>query len=343
MHNCFSYHDYCRVLEKIEKVCSKRLDNQLLHQNKDRKEFNTLIKEQEFRSFKGHACSYRVHYECVIPITIYHRVKLPKLFFSILLKVFHKYMRSQLIKFVRRQINDRNKEKRIRERWIFEATAGYLKKGEQELKFLGMQSLTTEIEAIASTRELEETITDKDSDIFQLETIIGNLQSSIETNGGAEDGLSVDATECLVDSMSSHFNNAPTEFSEKVGIQASVSSPPQEEGGNVARSCSSFVNDKTLVLSKAVAADLENEPPVRKKQRCMNPDDDALEGSCSRAQRNLPDQSDSDIHEIALHNEEEPQAERLPSANVNQMEQADVAANKEVSSGVTSSFGQVTE
>lgn len=115
--------------------------------------------------------------------------------------------------------------------------------------------------------------------------------------------LSVDATECLVDSMSSHFNNAPTEFSEKVGMQASVSSPPQEEGGNVARSCSSFVNDKTLVLSKAVAADLGNEPPVRNKQRCMNPDDDALEGSCSRAQRNLPHESDSDIHEIALHNE----------------------------------------
>lgn len=133
MHNCFSYHDYRRVLEKTEKVCSERLDNQLLHQNKDRKEFNTLIKKQEFRFFKGHACYYRVHYECVIPITIYHRVKLPKLFFSILLKVFHKYMRSQLIKFVRRQINDRNKEKRIRERWIFEATAGYLKKGLMEL------------------------------------------------------------------------------------------------------------------------------------------------------------------------------------------------------------------
>jgi len=41
--------------------------------------------------------------------------------------------------------------------------------------------------------------------------------------------------------------------------------------------------------------------------------------------------------------QEEPQAERLPSATVNQMEQADVAANKEVSSGAISSFGQVTE
>ncbi|XP_066318931.1 uncharacterized protein [Miscanthus floridulus] len=369
MRNCFSYHDYHQVLKKIEKVCSERLDNQLLHQSKDRKEFNTLIKEEEWKFFKKHACSYRVHYERVIPTTSYHRMKLPKLFFSILLKVFRKYMRSQLIKFVRRQINDRNKEKRIRERWIFEATAGYLKKtfdgtsmtcsgfkmekpechvhayseGKQELKFLDMQSLTTEIEAIASSKELEETVTDKDSDIFQPEPIIENLQSPIETNGGAEDGLSVDATEGLVDSMSSHSNNAPTEFSEKVGMQVAVSSPPQNEGGNVERSCSRFVTDKTLVLSKAVAADLGNEPPVRKKQRCMNPDDDALEGSCSGSQRNLPHESDSNIHETALHDEEEPKAERLPSANVNQMEQADVAANKEVSSGANSSFGQVTE
>lgn len=329
MRNCFSYHDYSHALKKIEKVCSERLGNQLLHQNKDRKEFNTLIKEEEFKFFKEHACSYRVHYERVIPTASYHRMKLPKLFFSILLKVFRKYMRSQLIKFVRRQINDRNKEKRIRERWIFEATAGYLKKrfdgtsltcsgfemetsechvhayseGEQELKFLDMQSLTTEIEAIASSRELEETVTDKDSDIFQPEPIIENLQSPIETNGGAEDGLSVDATEGLVDSMSSHFNNAPTEFSEKVGMQVAVSSAPQNEGGNVERSCSQFVTDKTLVLSKAVAADLGNEPPVRKKQRCMNPDNDALEGSCSRSQRNLPHESDSNIHETSLHDE----------------------------------------
>lgn len=41
--------------------------------------------------------------------------------------------------------------------------------------------------------------------------------------------------------------------------------------------------------------------------------------------------------------QEEPRAERLPSANVNQMEQSDAAANKEASSVATSSFGQVTE
>jgi len=329
MCNCFSYRDYHQVLKKIEKVCSERLGNQLLHQSKDRKEFNTLIKEEELKFFKKHACSYRVHYERVIPTASYHRMKLPKLFFSILIKVFHKYMRSQLIKFVRRQINDRNKEKRIRERWIFEASAGYLKKtfdgtsltcsgfemeksechvnayseGEQEVKFLDMQSLTTEIEAIASSKELEETVTDKDSDIFQPEPIIENLQSPIGTNGGAKDGLSVDATEGLVDSMSSRFNYAPTEFSENVGTQGFVSSPPQNEEGSVERSCSRFVTDKTLILSKAVAADLGNEPPVRKKQRCMNPDDDALEGSCSGSQRNWPHESDSNIHETALHDE----------------------------------------
>lgn len=330
MRNCFNYHDYHQVLKKIEKVCSERLGNQLLHQSKDRKVLNTLIKEEELKFFKKHACTYRVHYERVIPTASYHRMKLPKLFCSILLKVFRKYMQSQLIKFVRRQINDRNKEKRIRERWIFEASAGCLKKtfagtsltcsgfemeksechvhaysdGEQVLNFLDMQSLTTEIEEIASSKELEETATNKDSAIFQPEPIIENLQPPIETNEGAEDGLSVDATEGSVDSMYSHFNNAPTEFSEKVGMQVAVSSSPQNEGRNVERSCSSqIVTDKTPVPSKAVSADLGNVPPVRKKQRCMNPDDDALEGSCSGSQRTLPHESDSNIHETALHDE----------------------------------------
>jgi hypothetical protein len=177
--NCFSYHDYHRVLKKIEEVCAERLNKLFLYQNKDRKEFNILLKKQEFKFFKEHICSYRVNYERVIPTARYHRTKLPKPSFCILRRFFRKYMQSQLIKFVKRQINDRNKEKRIKERWIFEATAGYLKKcfdetsltysgfereksnwhvhayseGEQQLKFLDMQSLTAEIEAIASSRE----------------------------------------------------------------------------------------------------------------------------------------------------------------------------------------------
>ncbi|OEL23190.1 hypothetical protein BAE44_0015791, partial [Dichanthelium oligosanthes] len=363
-HNCFSYHDYHHVLKKIEEVCSERLGTLLLRQNKDRKEFNISLKKQESKFFQEHACSYRVHYERVIPTARYHRMKLPKLSFCILRKVFCKYMQSQLTKFVKRQINDRNKEKRIKERWIFEATAGYLKKcfdetsltysgyemekskwhvhayseGEQQLKYFDMQSLTTEIEAIASSRELEEN-TNKESDMFLPEPVIESLQSSLETNGGAEHGLSADAPEeiAIVDSMSSPSNYAPSmESSQKAGT-------PQNEGEHVERSCSQFVIDEALALAKPVAADSENAPAVfGEKRRRMSPSDDALEGSCSRSQTTFPQVSDSNIHETALR-AEIPQAERLPSVNVNQMEKADVAGSKEVSSRNTSSFGQVTE
>ncbi|TKW40413.1 hypothetical protein SEVIR_1G244800v4 [Setaria viridis] len=368
MRNCFSYHDYHHALKKIEEVCSERLNKLFLHQNKDRKEFNILLKKQEFKFFQEQVCSYRVHYERVIPTARCHRMKLPKPSFCILRKVFRKYMQSQLIKFVKRQINDRNKEKRIKERWIFEATAGYLKKcfdetsltysglemeksnwhlhayseGEQQFKFLDMQSLTTEIEAIASSRELEESHTIKENDMFQPEPVIENLQSPLETNGGAEHGLSVDAPEetATVDRMSSQSNHAPTmEFSEKNGTQVAFSSPPQNERENVERSCSRFVTDEASVLDKR--ADSENAPPsFGEKRRCISPGDNALEGSCSRSQS--PPGSDSNIHETSLRHEE-PQAERLLSVNVNQMEQADIAGSKEVSSDDTSSFGQVTE
>uniref|UniRef100_K3Z088 Uncharacterized protein n=1 Tax=Setaria italica TaxID=4555 RepID=K3Z088_SETIT len=376
MRNCFSYHDYHHALKKIEEVCSERLNKLFLHQNKDRKEFNILLKKQEFKFFQEQVCSYRVHYERVIPTARCHRMKLPKPSFCILRKVFRKYMQSQLIKFVKRQINDRNKEKRIKERWIFEATAGYLKKcfdetsltysglemeksnwhlhayseGEQQFKFLDMQSLTTEIEAIASSRELEESHTIKENDMFQPEPVIENLQSPLETNGGAEHGLSVDAPEetATVDRMSSQSNHAPTmEFSEKNGTQVAFSSPPQNERENVERSCSRFVTDEASVLDKR--ADSENAPPsFGEKRRCISPGDNALEGSCSRSQS--PPGSDSNIHETSLRHEtissvrwkiyhnltfvdiislQEPQAERLLSVNVNQMEQADIAGSKE--------------
>ncbi|CAN6232517.1 unnamed protein product [Urochloa humidicola] len=370
--NCFSYHDYHHVLKKIKEVCSERHGKLLLHQNKDRKEFNISIKKQEFKFFQEHACSYRVQYERVIPTARYHRMKLPKLSFGILRKVFRKYTQSQLIKFVKRQINDRNKEKRIQERWIFEATAGYLKKyfdetsltysgfeieksnlhvytyseGEQQLKYFDMQSLTTEIEAIASSRELEESHTNKKSDMFQPEPVIENLLSPQETNEGTEHGLSVDAPEetAIVNSMSSRSNYGPTvEFSEKPGTQVAISSPPQNEVKNMEISCSRVVTDEALVPDKAVVADSENAPPVSvEKRRCISPDDDALEGSCSRSRRKFSHESESNIHETALRHKG-PQSERLSSGNVYQMEQGDVARSKEVSSGNTSSFGQVTE
>lgn len=91
-----------------------RLNKLFLYQNKDRKEFNILLKKQEFKFFKEHICSYRVNYERVIPTARYHRTKLPKPSFCILRRFFRKYMQSRLIKFVKRQINDRNKEENKR-------------------------------------------------------------------------------------------------------------------------------------------------------------------------------------------------------------------------------------
>ncbi|CAN6245173.1 unnamed protein product [Urochloa humidicola] len=367
--NCFSYHDYHHVLKKIKEVCSERHGKLLLHQNKDRQEFNISLEKQEFKFFQEHALSYRVHYERVVPTARYHRMKLPKLSFGILRKVFRKYMQSQLIKFVKRQINDRNKEKRIQERWIFEATAGYLKKyfdetsltysgfeieksnlhvysfseGEQQLKYFDMQSLTTEIEAIASSRELGESHTNKESDMFQPEPVIENLQSPLETNEGTEHGLSVDAPEeTAIVSISSQSNYGPTvESSEKPGTQVAISSPPQNEVENMEISCSRVVTDDALVPDKAVAADSESAPPVSaEKRRCISPDDYALEGSCSRSQRKFPHESESNIHETALRRKG-PQSERLSSGNVYQ--HGDIARSMEVSSCNTSSCGQVTE
>ncbi|KAF8748045.1 hypothetical protein HU200_013072 [Digitaria exilis] len=370
--NCFSYRDYHHVLKKIEEVCSERLSNLLLNQNKDRNDFNVSLKKQEFKFFQEHACCYRVHYERVIPTARYRRMKLPKQYFCILRKFFRKYMQSQLVKFVKTQINDRNKEKRKKEWWIFEAKAGYLKKcfdetsltysgfemeksnwhvhayseGEQQLKYLDMQSLTTEIEAIASSRELEESHKNKERGMFQPEPIVENLQSPLETNGGAKNSLSVDAPEqtTIVDSMSSQSNDAPImKFSEKVGTQVTFSSPLRNEEGNGEKSCSRSAIDEALVLDKATAADSETAPPVfGEKQRSTSPVADALEGSFSKTRRKFMQVSDSNIHETTLCHEES-QAERLPSVNMNQMEQPDTARSKEVSSGDTSSFGQVTE
>jgi len=328
VRNCFSYHDYHHVLKKIEEVCSERLGKLLLHQNKDRMEFNITLKKLGFKFFQEHACSYRVHYERVIPTARYHRMKLPKLTFCILRKVFRRYMQSQIIKFVRRQIKDRNKEKRIKERWIFEATAGYLKKCfdetslaysgfemeksnyhvhaysecEHQLKYLDMQPLAIEIEEIASSRELEGSHTNKESDMFQPEPVVENLQTLLETNGGVEHCSSVDALEEIaIVGMSSQSNYAPTMESEKVGTQVTLLSPPQNKGQIMERSCSQFATDEALVLDKATSADSENATLVFGENRsCTSPAVHALEGSCSRSKRKFPHGSDSNNHESTL-------------------------------------------
>jgi hypothetical protein len=217
--NCFGHGEYEHVREKIEKVCAEKLNKLLSQQNGDRKEFNILQKKQELEFFREHVHSYKVHYECVIPTVRYERIRVPKLLFCTLRGILDKHIQPQLIKFMKRQIRDRNKEKRIKERWIFEAKAGYLKKyfaetpltysefemvkpkwdvhdyseGEQKLKYLGMRSLSSAIEAIASSNELADSHTGNNIDAS--ESILENLQSPVKMNGDTKYVLSVAAAD----------------------------------------------------------------------------------------------------------------------------------------------------
>lgn len=291
---CFKYSDYRWVLKKIEEVCSARFNKLLLQQNGDCKKFKILRKKHESEFFQEHAHSYKVHYAHVMPTIRYYRMKLPKLHLSILRERFHKHMQSQLIKFVKQQINDRNNENRRKARWIFEAEAGYLKKcfydislsysefnleklewhmtdssdGEEQLKYFNMQSLTTQIEAIASNREPEDTFADKASDVSA--PILENSPSLLETNGATKLGFSVGVAEemAILESRSSQFICASTmEFGENDGTQIAFSAAAQNEGGNVERPCATqSVMSAASELAKAMTASdvseliLENSP-----------------------------------------------------------------------------------
>jgi hypothetical protein len=324
--NCFGHGEYEHVQEKIEKVCSERLNKLLLQQNGDRKEFNILQKKQELEFFREHVHSYKVRYECVIPTVRYERIRLPKLLFCTLRGILDKHIQPQLIKFMQRQIRDRNKEKRIKERWIFEAKAGYLKKyfaktpltysefemvkpkwdvhdyseGEQQLKYLDMRSLSSAIEAIASSNELADSRTGNNIDAS--ESILENLQSPVKTNGGTKYVLSVAAADgnTTIDSMPSLSNCAPVvDFGEKVGTQVTISSPPQNEGESVRRSCSSV---ETLEIAEEITANSGNTFPVsREKRKRMSTGGDASEGSCSRSHRKLQHEFVTNFHEILCH------------------------------------------
>jgi hypothetical protein len=178
-------------------------------------------------------------------------------------------MKSQLIKFVKQQISDRNKENRIKARWIFEAKAGYLKKlfyvtslaygkfkleklechmtdyldGEEHLKHFNMQSLTTQIEAIAS-------------DV--TEPILENSLSLLETNEPIKFGFSVGVAEDMSTSgsRSSQSTCAPTmEFGEKNGAQTAVSAAAENQRGNVGRPYACQLDTRAaLQPAKAVTA-----------------------------------------------------------------------------------------
>jgi hypothetical protein len=323
--NCFGHKEYPDVLEKIEKVCSERLNKLLLQQNGDRKEFNILQKKQELEFFREHVHSYKVRYERVIPTVRYDRIRLPKLIFCTLRGILHKHIQDQLRKFVRWQINDRNKEKRIKERWIFEAKAGYLKKyfgetsltysefemvkpkwhvhdyseAEQQLKYLDMRSLSSAIEEIASSNELADSHTSKNIDVS--ESILENLQSPLKTNGGTKYGLSVSAAaeNTTIDSMPSLSNCSPAvDFGEKVGTQVAFSSPPQNNRESMGRSCPV----ETLEIVKAMTVNSGNTFPVsREKRKHMSVGGDASEGSCSRSHRKLSHEFVTNFHETMCH------------------------------------------
>uniref|UniRef100_M8C3R2 Uncharacterized protein n=1 Tax=Aegilops tauschii TaxID=37682 RepID=M8C3R2_AEGTA len=179
-------------------------------------------------------------------------------------------------------IRDRDKENRIKERWIFEAKAGYLKKwfyvtnlsyskfkpeelescmvdysdGEQHLKYFDMQSITTQIEAIASNKEPRGT--------FATDITVPNLEnspSSLETNEHTKLGFSVGIAEemATLESRPSQYTCAPSmEFCHENQTQTTFPAADKDEGGDVERpsACQLDVSAalepaKTLTTGKA--------------------------------------------------------------------------------------------
>ncbi|VAI58656.1 unnamed protein product [Triticum turgidum subsp. durum] len=156
-------------------------------------------------------------------------------------------------------IRDRDKENRIKERWIFEAKAGYLKKwfyvtslpyskfkpeelescivdysdGEQHLKYFDMQSITTQIEAIASNKEPRGT--------FATDITVPNLEnspSSLETNEHTKLGFSVGIAEemATLESRPSQYTCAPSmEFCHENQTQTTFPAADKNEEGDVER------------------------------------------------------------------------------------------------------------
>uniref|UniRef100_A0ACD5Z2C9 Uncharacterized protein n=1 Tax=Avena sativa TaxID=4498 RepID=A0ACD5Z2C9_AVESA len=256
---CFRYSDSRWVLKMIEDVCSQRFSALLSRQNGDRKKLKIGREKLELEFFQKHVHCYKVHHAHVRPTMSYCRMMLPKLHFSSLRNRFHKHMKSQMLKFVKLQVSDRNKENRIKERWIFEAKAGYLKKlfyatslsysefkleklechmtdyseGEEHLKYFDMQSLTTQIEVIASNKEPEGIFA---SDV--TEPILEKTPSPLETNGPTKSGFSVGAAGEIttLESRSSQSTCALTmEFGEKNGTQTTLFAAAQNDGENIER------------------------------------------------------------------------------------------------------------
>ncbi|KAF7079415.1 hypothetical protein CFC21_083649 [Triticum aestivum] len=254
---CFRYYDSHWVTKMIEEVCSERSKTLLSRQTVDRKKFNNEQKKKKIEFFQKHVNSYKFHHAHVAPTIRYCRMMLPKLHSSMLHYRFHRHMISQLIKFYKQLICDRDKENRIKERWIFEAKAGYLKKwfyvtnlsyskfkpeelescmvdysdGEQHLKYFDMQSITTQIEAIASNKEPRGT--------FATDITVPNLEnspSSLETNEHTKLGFSVGTAEemATLESRTSQYTCAPSmEFCHENQTQTTFPAADKNEGGDV--------------------------------------------------------------------------------------------------------------
>ncbi|KAF7090081.1 hypothetical protein CFC21_092901 [Triticum aestivum] len=279
---CFRYSDSHWATKMIEEVCSERSKTLLSRQTVDRKKFNNEQKKKKIELFQKHVNSYKFHYAHVAPTIRYCRMMLPKLHSSMLRCRFHRHMISQLIKFYKQLIRDRDKENRIKERWIFEAKAGYLKKwfyvtnlsyskfkpeelescmvdysdGEQHLKYFDMQSITTQIEAIASNKEPRGT--------FATDITVPNLEnspSSLETNEHTKLGFSVGIAEemATLESRPSQYTCAPSmEFCHENQTQTTFPAADKDEGGDVERpsACQLDVSAalepaKTLTTGKA--------------------------------------------------------------------------------------------
>lgn len=329
-HDYYKYSDYLQVLKKIEKVSSRRFDKLLVWHNEDREEFNVVRKSQEFEFFQEHLRSYEVQYTRVIPTIKRCRMKLPKLLFSVLHKTFHKHFQSQLIEFVKRQIKDRDKDKRVRNRWIFEAEAGYLKtdfdmiplsysglkieklkcsstdylNGDAQLNYFNMECLSTEIEAIASSStKSEETCASKRSDTS--EPILDNSEVLLEINVSTKDGASVGAAEeVFTCERSSQSTCGPTTmvFGQNNGRQIDF---PVAAQSNVGDAELSYASQSHISAASAhanvVAADSENANLLsRAKGRCPSSTYNVSLGSCSGSQRKLPFESASSPCETAL-------------------------------------------
>ncbi|XP_015688667.1 uncharacterized protein LOC102717405 [Oryza brachyantha] len=331
-HGHYKYSDYPHVLKTIEKVSSRRFNKLLAWHNEDRKEFNVLFKKLELDFFQEHVRSYEVQYTRVIPTIKQRRMKLPKQCFSILRESFHKHFQSKLIEFVKQQIKDRDKENRIRKRWIFEAEAGYLKKdfdmvplsysglkieklkcpltdysnGDILLNCFNMECLSTEIQAIASlSTEPEDTCAGKRSNAS--EPIPENSQLLLEINGSTEDKVSVGAAEeVFTYERSSQSTCEPTTvvFGENNGTEidfpvAAQSTVGHTELPNAPRSDIGA----GLAHANLVASDSGNVPSIA-KGRCLSSGYDVSEGSSSRFQRELQSEPSSSLcKNVLLHKE----------------------------------------